>query len=603
MNNIQEIKKLSDRDHLLLRSQMYLGSSTLSPSMEYILEDNKIQYKEVQYTPALIKIINEIIDNSVDVAIKTNFKYSNNISIKIESNKVQVQDNGTGIPIKKSGEFYMPLLAFGHARAGSNFDDDENRTQIGMNGVGSFATNVFSKKFIAETDDNKKHYKVIFKDNAGSYIETVSKSIKQGTKVTFYPDLERFNLTEIDEIHILIIKQRLLNLSMSFPSITFKFNNRKVSTGSFKKFVSLFSPKFVELEEDNFRFAILPNSEDDFRHYTYVNGLKIPDGGTHIDSLMYNVVQGLREKLQRKYKNIKPGDIRNKLMLVEFIHNFPNPKFNSQSKEKITNSIKEMNTFYGNIDYTKIVNKILKTPEIIDNITEIYKIKEELQKRKDLKNLDKKVKIKSDKYIRPVGEPNILLICEGRSASSALLPGLGRRGIGYMELKGKPLNAYSTSHAKFKTNKELTELYQIIQNEGYKKICVASDADLDGNAIAGLIIAFFKVYLLDYIKDGRLYRLNTPVGISKKGQNVLDWVYDIQDIKNLKGDVKYMKGLGSWTPEQLKQVIQKDGIDNMLVQFDYSTDDDSTIDDWYASNKTDVRKTKIMNNSFDIIKI
>lgn len=194
-------------------------------------------------------------------------------------------------------------------------------------------------------------------------------------------------------------------------------------------------------------------------------------------------------------------------------------------------------------------------------------------------------------------------IVSHNSAKNGLLPGLGRKGIGYYELKGKPLNAYSTPHAKFKANKELTELYQIIQNEGYKKICVASDADLDGNAIAGLIIAFFKVYLTDYLKDGRLYRLNTPVGISKRGQKVLKWVYDIQDMKTLTGDVKYMKGLGSWTPEQLKQVILKDTMDNMLVQFEYDDTDDITIDDWYASNKTDARKSKIMNNSFDIVKI
>jgi len=600
--SIQEIKKLSDRDHLLLRSAMYLGSSTLSPSMEYILEDNKIEYKEVQYVPALIKIINEIIDNSIDVAIKTNFKYSNNISVKIESNKITVQDNGTGIPIKKSGEYYMPLLAFGHARAGSNFDDD-SRTQIGMNGVGSFATNVFSKKFIAETDDGKKHYKVTFKDNAASYTESITESTKKGTKVIFYPDLERFNLTEIGTSHILIINQRLLNLSMSFPDITFKFNNIKINSSSFKKFINMFNQSHVEYEANNFRFAVLPNESDDFKHYTYVNGLKIPDGGSHIDIIMYNIVQGLREKLSRKYKNIKPADIKNKLMLVEFMQNFPNPKFNSQSKEKITNAAKEINSFYGDIPYTAIVNKILKTPAIIDNITEIYRLKQELQKRKDLNNLDKKHKIKSDKYTKPVGSCDVLMICEGDSALGGILPGLGRKGIGYYTLKGKPLNAYNTTHAKFKANKELTELYQIVKNEGYNKICIASDADLDGNAIAGLIIAFFKVYLIDYLEAGKLYRLNTPVGISKKGKKVIDWVYNIQDIRNLKGDVKYIKGLGSWTPDQLKQVMQKDSINNMLMQFNYSKNDDDAIDDWYSSNKSDVRKEKIINNSFDIIKI
>ena len=411
---MQEIKKLSEREHILRRPAMYIGSTTLTESNEYILENNSIVYKTVKYVPGLIKIINEIIDNSVDVAIKTKFKYSNQINVKIESTRIIIQDNGTGIPVKKSGEYYMPMLAFGHARAGSNFDDI-NRTQIGMNGIGSFATNVFSKKFIAETDDSNKFYKVTFKNNASSYIENLTESKKKrGTKVTFYPDLEKFNIKEIDEIHQLIIKQRLLNLSMSFPDIIFKFNGKKISASSFKKFVSLFNNSFVEYETENYKFAILPNTEDDFRHYTYVNGLKIPDGGTHIDNVIYNIVQGLREKLQRKYKNIKPGDIRNKLMFVEFIQDFPNPKFNSQSKEKITNSIKEMSDFYGTIDYSKIVNKILRTPEIIDNITEIYRIKEELQKRKDLKSLNKKVKIKSDKYTRPVGNHDVLLVCEGQ---------------------------------------------------------------------------------------------------------------------------------------------------------------------------------------------
>ena len=171
------IKKLTEREHILTRPTMYIGAVDLTTSNEYILSDDKIEYKEVKYVPGLIKIINEIIDNSVDVAIKTNFKSSNEISVKITSDEVQVQDNGTGIPIKKNDDgHYLPELCWNHARAGSNFDDDKNRTQIGMNGVGSYATACFSKKFIGNTDDGINNYTITIKDNASSFTEKLDKT-------------------------------------------------------------------------------------------------------------------------------------------------------------------------------------------------------------------------------------------------------------------------------------------------------------------------------------------------------------------------------------------------------------------------------------------
>lgn len=598
------IKKLTEREHIIQRPTMYIGAVDLTKSNEYILIDDKIEYKEIEYVPGLIKIINEIIDNSVDVAIKTNFKSSNEINIKMEKDYIEVQDNGTGIPvIKNSDNHYLPELAWGHARAGSNFEDDNNRTQIGMNGVGSYATNCFSKQFIGNTDDGKNHYTITFKNNASEFTEKVSKSSgKTGTVVKFYPDLEKFGLNEINDTHINVIKQRLINLSMTFPDICFKFNNKKININTFKKYVSLFNNTFELFESDDYKFAILPNESDDFRQFSYVNGLKIPDGGTHIDYIIDNIVKPIREKLIKKYPSIKPADIKNKLMVVAFLKNLKNTKFNSQTKEKITNSTSEISNYYGSIDFNKIINKILKTPEIIDPITEVYKIKEQLKKNLELKGLDKNVKkIKSDKYIPSIGEKKYLFLVEGDSAAGGLIPSIGRQNAGYYKLKGKPLNSYDAEQSKFTGNKELSELYKIAKNEGYQYIIAATDQDLDGIHIRALLCGFVHKYLPEYKENFGF--LNTPVIVVKKNKEIKGWYYNLSDEIKLKaGEVsKYMKGLGSHNSEDLKMIIEKEGLENMIYLIDFN--DDEVLDDWLSSTKSDKRKEYIILNEFSIAKV
>jgi DNA topoisomerase-2 len=596
------IRKLDERTHILLRPSMYIGAVDITKTEEYVFEDGKIQYKEIEYVPGLIKIINEIIDNGVDVAIKTNFVDCNEISVKMTSDTIEVQDNGTGIPVVKNVDGqYLAELAWGHARAGSNFDDDENRTQIGMNGVGSFATNCFSKKFIGCTDDGKNAYTITFTDNAETFTDKVQKSSgKSGVRVKFWPDLERFGITEIDETHMNVIKQRLINLSMSFPEMTFKFNGKKINVNSFKKYVGLFSEYSEIYETEDYKFAILPNAEDDFRQFSYVNGLKIPDGGTHIDIISYQIVSRIREKLLKKYKSIKPGDIKNKLMIIAFLKNVKNTKFNSQSKEKITNGAAEINEYFGEIPYDQIVNKLMRNNEIIDPITEVYRIKEELKKRQELKNLHKPVKkIKSDKYMPSIGVKKYLLLVEGESAFGGLSPALGRKDCGYYILRGKPLNAYSAPQAKFTSNKELSELYKIIQNENYQYIIYATDQDLDGFHIRGLLTGFFVRYMPEL--KGRIGMLQTPViGVTKKDK-LTSWYYNLNDDVKLKtGETAdYRKGLGSWDMEDLKHVVATDGLNTMINIIEF--DDEKIIDEWMG-NDSEPRKKYILANDFSIAK-
>ena len=458
-----KIIELSEREHILKRPSMYIGAVDMTENQEYVLSDGKIELKTIKYVPGFIKIINEIIDNSVDIAIKTNFK-CNKIAVKITDSFIEVSDNGIGIPVEKVNDKYMPELAWGRARSGSNFTDDKNRTQIGMNGIGSFATNCFSTKFTGISDDGKNKCKCEFSDNASKCKTSITESTQSGVTVKFYPDLKRFGLSTIDEIHKSIIFQRLLNLALSFPEIEFKYNNKTIKTNTFKKYIDLFKSNCEIYESKDYAFAILPNESDEFKQFSYVNGLKISEGGTHIDIIANNIVSRMREKLERKYKSIKPADIKNKLFIVTFMKNVPNLKFNSQAKEKITNSISEINNYFGTIDYDKLTTKIMKNSDIVDPITEIYRIKEEFKRRQELKALDKPKKIKNDNYLPPVGQQKRLFIVEGFSAFSGISPILGRDGNGFFMLKGKPLNAYSASQSKFTENKELTGLFQVIKN-------------------------------------------------------------------------------------------------------------------------------------------
>ena len=138
---------LDDRQHCLLRPQMYIGSVTPEPHSGII----NYQYQTKTIVPGLIKIIEEILQNSVDEYIRTNGEFANKIEVSIantvQGTEITISDNGRGIPVKLIDDTYQPVLAWTKLKAGSNFDDS-NRVGAGMNGVGSSLTNIFSTSFI-----------------------------------------------------------------------------------------------------------------------------------------------------------------------------------------------------------------------------------------------------------------------------------------------------------------------------------------------------------------------------------------------------------------------------------------------------------------------
>lgn len=585
---------------------MYIGASNVVEVEDYCLVNDKIQRTSVKCVPGLLKIINEIIDNSVDIAIKTNFEGCNSVSVKITDDTVVVEDNGPGIPVSKNPEGeYIPFVCWGYAMSGSNFDNDENRTHLGMNGVGSYCTNVWSTEFTGISDDSKNRYTVKFKNNALDYKETVSNSVSKGVTVKFKPDLKRFGIEKIDQTHKDLIYQRLLNLSISFPLIQFKFNNKAIKTKNFKSYVSSFANEgsFEVFQSDNFSFAVIPSPSDEFQQFSYLNGLNIKDGGTHIDVIANNIVSLLRDSLSKKYKTIKPADIKNKLMIVGVFKNFANPKFNSQTKEKLTNSVSEVNQYFGDIDYQSLSKKILKNSNIISPIIEVFKIKEELKNRQELKTLNKAKKIKDEHYLPALKESKYIFIVEGLSALNGVVPALGREQCAYYCLKGKPLNVWNASQSKFTSNKELSTLYKIVKSENFEKIVYASDQDLDGFHIRALLSGFINKYLPEYKE--RTGMLETPIIGFLKAQKLQRWSYDLDDESKTKpGEVPfYYKGLGSWEKEDLKKVVKTDGLEKMIKMLDFSSEESyNSLEEWLGDD-SEPRKKHILENDFNIADI
>ena len=171
-----EIKVLSDVEHIKKRSGMYIGSSAKEAHERFLFG----KYQQVEYVPGLVKLIDEIIDNSVDEAIRTSFKFANKIDVQIKNNQVSVEDNGRGIPqglvTDQTGEQIPgPVAAWTIPKAGGNFGDDSERKTGGMNGVGSSLTNIFSTLFTGITSDGENEITV----NCSNGMENKSWSSKK----------------------------------------------------------------------------------------------------------------------------------------------------------------------------------------------------------------------------------------------------------------------------------------------------------------------------------------------------------------------------------------------------------------------------------------
>lgn len=564
---------LDEIQHVLKRPGMYIGSTKPHQSAEWLQnEEGRFEKQEVEYNPGFLKLFDEIVSNSVDES-KRNSNL-NQITVNITpKGEISVLDNG-GIPVIVHDQLgiYIPEMIFSNLRAGSNFNDDEDRVVAGTNGVGSTLTNIFSLKFRVQTADGKNEFDQIFTDNMAKKSQPkVKPSDKKYTQITYLPDLERFGMDSIDDIHFRMIRKRLIDIAACNPHLKVTFNKEKLKFRNFKEYAELYTEGIIYERSDNWEVMVAP-STNGFQTISYVNSIETKDGGTHVYAIHSQLVEKLRVLIKKKHKvEIKPADIRNHMML--FINcTIINPAFSSQTKEKLITEPKDFGSIHTISD--KFVKQVF-TSEVVASILDWIERKKEAEERAELRKLNKNLGTARilkliDAKSRGDRDNCTLGIFEGQSALSAVRKFRDSQTFGAFPLKGKFLNVSELKNTDVIKSEEVVQLMASLglklgeDAEGlrYGKVLIYTDADPDGDAIAALLINFFDRYWPELFDSGRIFKVLTPLVVAKKGKEIL-YFYSSDEysqweskVDAKKWDIEYKKGLASLEDYEYEEIIK-----------------------------------------------
>lgn len=458
-----EFKVLTDLQHIKLRPQMYIGSVSEETHQRFL---NGV-FGDYSYVSGMVKIIEEIVDNSVDEAIRTEFKFANQISIDINSNLVKVVDNGRGIPLDKvetpEGDLLpIAVAAWCKTKSGSNFDDT-NRITGGMNGVGSSLTNIFSNKFTGITGNGKQVLTLLCTDGLTTIDYKIKAGKFRGTSVEFTPNFDAFECKEISKTIQDVIQDRISALSVIFPMIKFIFNG-SVTTNNFDLYVKKYGVPAI-YRTKNTSIGIVP-SVDGFKQISYANGLHTKQGGSHVEYIMDGICAELILLIKRRYKlDVSKARIKEYITLVLFINGMNNLKFDSQTKEKLTNTAGEVKA-HIDLDLVKIARELIKLDHLILPIIETELMRKEAAEKAAATRAQKAATrakvpkhIKANKSGKETG--TILHVAEGLSALGAFLNIRDQNLQGGYPLRGKVLNTWNKPNVDILKNIEIFELMAI----------------------------------------------------------------------------------------------------------------------------------------------
>ena len=611
-----EIFEETQRESIINRPHNLFGSVKKISKDRFCVSENSIEFKESESVPALLKIFMEAIDNPIDLVIKGQCK---KIDIQVSSTSISVKDDGPGVnsAVDKDGE-YIVFKAFCKYNTSSNYKEFKNQGQKGVNGIGIKGSNTLSTSFKVVSDDGIKKITLESTDNNLNHkIKESNTTGKTGVYITFEPDFKIFDIDNIDNEHINRMYEYTLMQALSYPNATFTFNGKQLKYPP-KKFVALLNPNHIIEEHDDYFLAILPNEFDDHKQMSYVNGLETSKGGTHVNYIIDNIVAKIREKLIKKYKTIKPGDIKNKLTLVLIAKDVRDIDWDGQTKESITTPNKYWSEYFNSIDFEKLTQKIIKVAAIIDPITETFKLKEELKLRLELKNSEKpeKNKPKDEKLLTPIGKWENIFLCEGDSAQNSISKIIGRQGNGFYAMFGVPPNAYDMKMTDILKSDKMKGLQSVLglkysqdiqDSITFDNIIIATDADLPGFFIRMQLLGLFYRFGKNLFEEGRIKILRTPVVIGYDNkENIKVWFYDLDDLKEYEQSDKpkykfeYKKGLGSWDQSELEFIITQDGLNTMLETMVLDKDAPESIHNWLSGSMADKRKDMLDGYEFSI---
>ncbi len=518
---------------------------------------------------------------------------------------------------------YVAETVFSNLRAGSNFNDEEDQSLIGTNGVGSTLTNILSTNFTIESCDGKKLFRQTFTDGMRTRGEPkITANSRNHTKITFTPDYAFFKLEGLDEDHKLRMMKKVVDAAATNTGIKFFINGERINVKDFGDYVALYDAEYVLDVTDDWQVAV-SYSEAEFEHISFVNSVETYEGGTHIWYAMDQITAHLREHIKKKFKeDVKPGDIRAH-MRVYISAKINRPKFSSQTKENLISLPGTYKTEWTVPE--SFIRKLIKSP-IINSVMDLVKAKnlaaEMKELRENAKNVDKKSAKRVEKFTDAVSKDERHLcecyFTEGDSARSSIQAARGKNQyIGSFSLRGKPKNVFEEDpkdiiaprKKKDGSNGDLPELANVMVVLGLKfgvkvesvhdlrfgKIVILSDQDLDGFHITGLLLAFFAKFWPELFDLGLVYRMNTPLYIATTGRGGEKFEFFTEEDYQAwaktapKHKADYYKGLGGFDTEVFEGFIQNR--ERYLTRFTRAEAEDlSKLDMAFSKTQQDARK-------------
>ncbi|CAM8927292.1 unnamed protein product [Rhodiola kirilowii] len=626
-------QKKTQLEHILLRPDTYVGSIEKHTQSLWIHENDEMVYRSISYVPGLYKIFDEILVNAADNKQRDPSMSSVKVVIDVEENLISVYNSGDGVPVEihKEEGVYVPEMIFGHLLTSSNYDDNVKKTTGGRNGYGAKLANIFSTEFVIETADGKrlKKYRQVFRNNMGIKSEpeiSKCKSNENWTKVTFKPDLAKFNMTYLEEDTVALMKKRVFDVAGCLgKTVKVELNGQRVPVDSFLGYVDLFLksaaksrteplPRITEKVNDRWEVCV-SLSEGQFQQVSFVNGIATIKGGTHVDYVTSQITSNIVEIVNKKNKhaNVKAHTVKNHLWV--FVNALiDNPAFDSQTKETLT--IRQSSFGSSCILSPDFLKKVSKSG-IVENLLSWA----EFKKSKELKKTD------GTKTGRILGIPKLedandaggrnsekctLILTEGDSAKALAMAGIsvvGRDHYGVFPLRGKLLNVREANSKQIKENAEIQSIKKILglqQEKQYENtkslryghLMIMTDQDHDGSHIKGLLINFIHSFWPSLLKiPSFLVEFITPIvkATHRSGKGLSFYTMpEYEEWKSNLGNatgwhIKYYKGLGTSTSKEGKEYFSD--LDKHKKDFVWSDDQDGeAIELAFSKKKIEARK-------------
>ncbi len=559
------IRSLDWKEHIRLRPGMYIGK----------LGDGSAQ------DDGIYVLVKEVIDNCIDEHM---MGYGKTIDVKITDHRVEIRDYGRGIPLGKVVDCVSKI------NTGGKYDSGAFQKSVGLNGVGTKAVNALSNYFKVQSYRDGETKVAEFRQ--GDIIDDkkiTSSSGRNGTLVVFEPDDTVFkNFHFIPEyLNDLIWNYVFLNagLTINFNGEKFHSENGLKDLLERKADVENLRYPIIHLKGDDIELALSHSNQYGEEYYSFVNGQYTTQGGTHLSAFREALVRVVRDFYK---KDFDATDIRASVVAAIAVR-VQEPVFESQTKTKLGSQNvgpdgPTMRTFVNDFVKTELDNYLHRNPDTADallkrilqsererkEIAGIKKLANERAKKANLHNKklrDCRVHFNDKKQDR--AEDTMIFITEGDSASGSITKSRDVETQAVFSLRGKPLNCYNLTKKVVYENEEFNLLQHALNIEDgieglrYRKIIIATDADVDGMHIRLLLLTFFLQFFPDLVRNNHVYILDTPLFRVRNKKETIYCYSEEEKRKAIKKlgknpEITRFKGLGEISPDEFGKFIGED---------------------------------------------